>query len=53
MESYQKLVSMRSHGSRRTKVFIRRAIRKEWATEGIISAVKFGAQHFKLMDKVK
>lgn len=48
---WAKLQRLMRSSSRRNKVFIRRAKRAGWTTEGIISAVRFGAQHFKLMDK--
>lgn len=50
---YDKLTKLRHGASRRNKVFIRRAIKAGWQTEGIISAVKFGPQFFRIMGKRK
>jgi hypothetical protein len=51
--AFDKLTKLRHNASRRNKVFIRRAIKAGWQAEGIIEAVKFGPQFFRIMGNRK
>lgn len=47
MAAYQKLKNIERHGSRRRKVFAKRARRLGWSAESIVAALAYGFEHFR------